>query len=179
MVFATVATALVVGLTVSIWQAVRARNAEQAAMEKAVSLGKNISPEVMAIAVNLEDAGRLADLAASNLDLKVEDAQSVLDLIDQNARLRRVNELLTNALKHGFKDGRHGTIRVALTKVSDGKLRLTVQDDGVGLPVGFDIQKVSSMGLQLVCTLSEQLDADLVVSGESGAAFQLTFAGND
>src|SRR5262245_24545902 len=44
----------------------------KASMEKAVSLGKNISPEVMAIAVNLEDAGRLADLAASNLDLKVE-----------------------------------------------------------------------------------------------------------
>jgi ATP-dependent Lon protease len=70
----------------------------KAAMEKAVSLGKNISPEVMAIAVNLEDAGRLADLAASNLDLKVEDAQSVLDLIDQNARLRRVNELLTKEI---------------------------------------------------------------------------------
>ncbi|MEW6735120.1 MAG: endopeptidase La [Acidobacteriota bacterium] len=70
----------------------------KSAMEKAVSLGKNISPEVMAIAVNLEDAGRLADLAASNLDLKVEDAQSVLDLIDQNARLRRVNELLTKEI---------------------------------------------------------------------------------
>lgn len=70
----------------------------KSAMEKAVSLGKNISPEVMAIAVNLEDAGRLADLAASNLDLKVDDAQSVLDLTDQNARLRRVNELLTKEI---------------------------------------------------------------------------------
>jgi ATP-dependent Lon protease len=70
----------------------------KASMEKAVSLGKNISPEVMAIAVNLEDAGRLADLAASNLDLKVEDAQSVLDLIDQNSRLRRVNELLNKEI---------------------------------------------------------------------------------
>ncbi|KAF0247911.1 MAG: ATP-dependent Lon protease [bacterium] len=70
----------------------------KSAMEKAVSLGKNISPEVMAIAVNLEDAGRLADLAASNLDLKVEDAQSVLDLTEQNARLRKINELLTKEI---------------------------------------------------------------------------------
>lgn len=70
----------------------------KSAMEKAVGLGKNISPEVMAIAVNLEDAGRLADLAASNLDLKVDDAQSILSLIDQNARLRRVNELLTKEI---------------------------------------------------------------------------------
>jgi len=70
----------------------------KSAMEKAVALGKNISPEVMAIAVNLEDAGRLADLAASNLDLKVEDAQSVLDLTEQNARLRKINELLTKEI---------------------------------------------------------------------------------
>ncbi|MBI4852746.1 MAG: endopeptidase La [Acidobacteria bacterium] len=70
----------------------------KSAMEKAVSLGKNISPEVMAIAVNLEDSGRLADLAASNLDLKVEDAQSVLDLTEQNARLRKINELLTKEI---------------------------------------------------------------------------------
>ena len=70
----------------------------KSSMEKAVALGKNISPEVMAIAVNLEDAGRLADLAASNLELKVEDAQSVLELIEQTARLRRINELLTKEI---------------------------------------------------------------------------------
>jgi len=69
------------------------------AMEKAVSLGKNISPEVMAIAVNLEDPGRLGDLAASNLELKVEDAQSVLELINPVDRLRRVNELLTKEIE--------------------------------------------------------------------------------
>jgi ATP-dependent Lon protease len=49
-------------------------------MERAANLGKNISPEVLAIIANLEDAGRLADLSASNLELKVEDAQSVLDI---------------------------------------------------------------------------------------------------
>src|ERR1051325_928189 len=53
-----------------------------ASMEKAANLGKNISPEVMAIIANLDDAGRLADLSASNLELKVEDAQSVLDIAD-------------------------------------------------------------------------------------------------
>src|SRR5690349_19621023 len=41
-------------------------------MEKAAALGKNISPEVMAIIANLDDPGRLADLSASNLELKVE-----------------------------------------------------------------------------------------------------------
>ena len=67
-------------------------------MEKAASLGKNISPEVLAIISNLEDAGRLADLSASNLELRVEDAQSVLDITDPIARLRRVNELLNKEI---------------------------------------------------------------------------------
>lgn len=64
-------------------------------MERAASLGKNISPEVLAIIANLDDAGRLADLSASNLELKVEDAQSVLDIHDPVPRLRRVNDLLS------------------------------------------------------------------------------------
>lgn len=67
-------------------------------MERAASLGKNISPEVLAIIANLDDAGRLADLAASNLELRVEDAQSVLDVEDPTPRLRRVNDLLSKEI---------------------------------------------------------------------------------
>jgi len=63
-------------------------------LEKMVSLGKNISPDLIAIATNLDDPGRLADLAASNLDLKVEKAQEVLQLIDPIDRLRRVHALM-------------------------------------------------------------------------------------
>src|ERR1043166_7588435 len=68
-------------------------------MEKAANLGKNISPEVMSIIANLDDAGRLADLSASNLELRVEDAQSVLEIADTTARLRRVNEILNKEIE--------------------------------------------------------------------------------
>ena len=67
-------------------------------MERAASLGKNISPEVLAIIANLDDAGRLADLSASNLELKVEDAQSILDVSEPVLRLRRVNDLLSKEI---------------------------------------------------------------------------------
>lgn len=70
----------------------------RSSMERAASLGKNISPEVLAIIANLDDAGRLADLSASNLELKVEDAQSVLDIFDPVPRLRRVNDLLSKEI---------------------------------------------------------------------------------
>ncbi|HYH45686.1 MAG TPA: LON peptidase substrate-binding domain-containing protein, partial [Thermoanaerobaculia bacterium] len=63
-------------------------------LDRAVTLGKGISPEVMVIAANLEDAGRLADLAASNLDLKLDEAQAVLETSDPVERLRKVSELL-------------------------------------------------------------------------------------
>jgi ATP-dependent Lon protease len=71
----------------------------RASMEKAANLGKNVSPEVMAIVTGLEEPGRLADLAASNLELKVEDAQTVLDIADTTVRLRRVNDLLNKEIE--------------------------------------------------------------------------------
>ena len=71
----------------------------KAAMEKAVSLGKNLSQDLVAIATNLDDPGRLADLVASNLDVKVDKAQEVLELIDPVERLRRVHDLLAKELE--------------------------------------------------------------------------------
>jgi len=67
-------------------------------LDRAVSLGKAISPEVMVIAGNLDDPARLADLAASNLDLKVDEAQSVLETTKSSDRLRRVNELIVKEI---------------------------------------------------------------------------------
>ena len=67
-------------------------------LEKSVSLGKNISPEVMVIAANLDDPARLADLAASNLDLKLEDAQKILESTDAIERLRLVNDSLAKEI---------------------------------------------------------------------------------
>ncbi|PYT09337.1 MAG: endopeptidase La [Acidobacteria bacterium] len=64
------------------------------ALERYSSLGKTIPSEVMVIASNLENPGRLADLTASNLDLKTEEAQQVLEIPEPMARLRRVSELL-------------------------------------------------------------------------------------
>ncbi len=68
-------------------------------VDKAVNLGKGISPEILVIISNLDDPGRLADLVASNLELKVDTAQQVLELIDPMQRLRKINELLTKEIE--------------------------------------------------------------------------------
>ncbi len=71
----------------------------KAALEKAAALGKSISQEVVAIAANMSDPGRLADLAASNLSLKIEDAQDILSILDPAKRLRRLHEMLTREVE--------------------------------------------------------------------------------
>lgn len=68
-------------------------------LEKASSLGKNIPPEIMIIAANVEESGRLADLTAANLDIKVEEAQGILEITSPLPRLKKVYEYLTKELE--------------------------------------------------------------------------------
>ncbi len=67
-------------------------------LEKVVELGKTISPEVMLIASSLDDGSRLADLAASNLTLRPDESQRVLETMDLKVRMRTVNEMLEHEI---------------------------------------------------------------------------------
>ena len=85
------------------------------------------------------------------------------------------NELLCNALKHGFPDGRSGVIGVALAQ-QGAEARLCVSDDGVGIPSFVNTETAGSMGFHLVRTLSAQLQGQLEVSSTAGATIALQFA---
>jgi ATP-dependent Lon protease len=63
-------------------------------LDKIVSLGKTILPDVMGVVENIEDPGRLTDLVASNLGLKTEQAQEILEITDPVQKLKRVSEIL-------------------------------------------------------------------------------------
>jgi ATP-dependent Lon protease len=69
------------------------------ALEKVAAMGKGISQEVMLIAANLDDPGRLADLVASNLSLRVEAAQEILSILDPSLRLKRIHEVLAREVE--------------------------------------------------------------------------------
>ncbi|MFQ5560275.1 MAG: endopeptidase La [Nitrospinota bacterium] len=68
-------------------------------LEKVISLGKVISSDIIVIADNLDSPGKLADLIASNLGLKVEDAQEILSISEPVERLKRVSEFLSKEIK--------------------------------------------------------------------------------
>lgn len=86
-----------------------------------------------------------------------------------------VNELVSNALKHAFPGNRRGQITIDLSYLPDHRVELAVGDDGMGIPDQLDIVTSSTLGLQLVTLLSEQLGAELLVSRALPTLFQLRF----
>jgi len=86
-----------------------------------------------------------------------------------------LNELVTNALKYAFPQSRAGELAVTLGSDAKGRVKLTVADDGIGLPAGFDPAKSQSLGLRIIDILTRQLDGSLRQEPGPGAAFSLTF----
>lgn len=68
-------------------------------LEKIISLGKMLSPDILMVLDDVGDPGRLADLVASNLGLKVQEAQAILETVDHKERLKKVNDLLVKELE--------------------------------------------------------------------------------
>ncbi len=86
-----------------------------------------------------------------------------------------INEIVTNAVKHAFPEGRSGTVSLRLTRDQDKKIRLEISDDGRGLPEHVDIDGGSSFGLQLVNSLVKiQLRGEISVACGGGTTFLIT-----
>jgi two-component sensor histidine kinase len=89
---------------------------------------------------------------------------------------RILNELASNALKHGFPDGRSGDVAVVLEQDSvTGMICLRVRDNGIGLPEGLDWRQSNSLGLRLVQMLTAQLLGTVETGPAPGAEFQIAF----
>lgn len=88
-----------------------------------------------------------------------------------------VTELLTNAVKYAFPPGWKGKplIRVSLESEGDALLRLSVHDNGVGIPADSDTKKSEKLGLSLVNILVRQIEGELQISREKGTTFSCIF----
>lgn len=85
-----------------------------------------------------------------------------------------VNELLSNTLKHAFVQRERGNVYVRL-KEADGKVFLSVGDDGVGMKTDFGTAQVDSLGSQLVMALTQQLEGELSTERSSGTTINIVF----
>lgn len=90
-----------------------------------------------------------------------------------------LNELISNALKHAFPDGRSGEIIITLQRESGAGILLCCQDDGCGLPENMDVRTSKSLGLQLVNSLVSQLSGTLAMHNASGTQFVINIPAGD
>jgi len=85
-----------------------------------------------------------------------------------------INELVTNSIKHAFPDNRSGEIKIDI-QCQDGNCILKIADNGIGFPDDLDINDVKTLGLQLVTSLTKQLDGTIKLDREGGTCFTIKF----
>lgn len=112
-----------------------------------------------------------------NLEIKISKELSVLYL-DINQAIPCgliVNELITNVVKYAFNSQTIGEVYLGIREENE-KVFLEIGDDGCGLPADFELEKVASLGLQLVQTLVEQLDGTINIKRDNGTTFKISFS---
>jgi PAS domain S-box-containing protein len=85
-----------------------------------------------------------------------------------------ISELVSNSLKHAFLEGRKGELQLSL-KEHDDRYELTISDDGVGFPEDMDFKNTESLGLQLVNSLTNQIDGEITLDRSHGTKFKIIF----
>lgn len=85
-----------------------------------------------------------------------------------------VNELVSNALRHAFVDNRSGEVTIGMVQTGS-TCRLTVKDNGVGLPEDVDAKSAETLGLQLVETLVDQIDGRSEINNSNGLEYTVVF----
>ncbi|MEJ1241878.1 histidine kinase dimerization/phosphoacceptor domain -containing protein [Chryseolinea sp. T2] len=106
------------------------------------------------------------DIEADELRLDV--AQAVpLGLI--------LNEAISNSIKYAFPNRARGRVKISVTRTEDGLHKLSITDDGVGLPLSQNNNDHESFGIRLMQGLSRQLGGSLTVESRSGVSVEVSF----
>lgn len=120
-----------------------------------LSYSHNLGPEKIKMNINVEDI---------SLDINTAIPCGLI-----------INELVTNSIKYAFPDGRSGTITIELHSDYEDEYVLIVGDDGIGLPEDIDFKNTDSLGLQLVNSLSKQLEGYIELDRTNGTQFKIIF----
>ena len=129
-----------------------------------IDAGKYICKLIKSILYTFDSEDISIDLDIGAISLKITSVVSI-GLI--------LNELIVNSIKHAFC-GNKGNISISMKK-EEGRLILYYSDDGIGIPSGFDLMALDTLGLKLVKTLVDQLEGKIKVIGGKGAKFHMVF----
>jgi PAS domain S-box-containing protein len=131
----------------------------------------NFSEYITSLSKNLVHSYGVYDKQV-DLKLQVGDISLNLDLSIPCGLI--INELVSNSLKYAFADKKKGIINIELFEKNDN-VNLIVEDNGLGLPKNIDYKDTESLGLQLVITLTEQINGIIKLENKGGARYTITF----
>jgi PAS domain S-box-containing protein len=123
------------------------------------------------LASHIFDATGTPDASVS-MDVQIDDVH--LPMVQAIPCGLILSELMSNAFRHAFPNGRHGKVRVGVRR-EGSRVSLEVADDGIGLPEGTTFESGSSLGWQLVSTFAQQLDATVSVESDAGTRIRVAF----
>jgi|GEM_PF-1068804 len=132
----------------------------------------NFSEYVQSLAAELLRSYRMGRNAIA-LNIEIDEIALNIDTAIPCGLL--INELVSNALKHAFKNKDKGEICIQLQPDRDSHFILSVSDNGIGFPQDLDFRDTESLGLQLVCTLTEQLEGTVELNSHHGTTFNILF----
>jgi two-component sensor histidine kinase len=125
-----------------------------------------------------------------NIELDFEVENHLLDINTSIPLGLIVNELISNSLKHAFPvteshgpanhrfaspEGKAGEIKIDFRHLTENTFVLEVEDNGIGFPEGFDINKTESLGLQIVNVLVRQIEGKMKIESDNRAKFSISF----
>jgi two-component sensor histidine kinase len=113
--------------------------------------------------------------ARHRIDFDVAVAPVALDISQAVPLGLIVNEASTNAIKYAFPNGNKGHVRVSLETAADGRMLVTIHDNGIGLPEGYDGLHSPSLGMSLMKGLSKQLDGEFSLLNHEGLTIRVSF----
>jgi PAS domain S-box-containing protein len=133
-----------------------------------VNVGDYVEELINSLKNTLQHSGNLSiDISAQDVLLNIEHAVPCSLII---------NEVVVNAIKHGFENSEQGTINISINR-NPSMVQIKVEDDGCGIPEDFDYEQADSLGLTLIRILTQQLEGhcrfDTLEDG--GTAFVLRF----
>jgi PAS domain S-box-containing protein len=140
--------------------------------------GKNLSRINMRDYVtglaNLLAVGSGISLEQVELRFDIDEVEMLIDIAIPCGLI--INELLLNCYKYAFPNGRKGSITIGLKRSEEKQIEMILQDNGVGLPTGFDIMKSNTLGIQLVLQIAHhQLHAKIHMESIHGLCWCIAF----
>ncbi|MCE5214816.1 MAG: PAS domain S-box protein [Methanobacterium sp.] len=132
---------------------------------KNIDFGEYIETLVNELFLNYTDG-------SGRINLKINKEEIGMDINTAIPLSLIVNELVTNSLKHAFPEDRTGDIEIDFHS-KDDKYELIVKDNGVGLPEDLDYTRTDSLGMQLVTSLTAQIDGEIEMERTEGTTFKI------